>query len=392
MKRALANLSDVCELIVDCEHKTAPSQEIGYPSIRTPNVGRGRLILDEVKRVSEKTYQAWTRRAVPQAGDLVLAREAPAGNVAIIPKNVKVCLGQRTVLIRPDRSKVDPHYLLYLLLESKTQARLLSYGSGATVAHINMSDIRTLPLPELPSLPTQRKVGAILSAYDELFEKNLRRIKVLEEMAQTIYREWFVHYRFPGHEKVKMVESPLGKIPEGWKVVRLGDVIELAYGKALKAEDRKGGSVPVYGSSGIVGFHNTALVKGPGIIVGRKGNIGMVYWSTRDFFPIDTVFYVRTRLPLHYVFYNLRTQNFISKDTAVPGVNRNQAYSLPFFLPSACIMDQFVTLVMDFFEAMENLRLRNDNVRRTRGLLLPKLMSGEIDVDALDLDGGNVPS
>lgn len=104
-------LLDVCELIIDCEHKTAPTQETGYPSIRTPNIGHGRFILDNVNRVSEETYAAWTQRGVPQAGDLILAREAPIGNVAIIPQKLKVCLGQRTVLIRPDKNSVDPHYL-----------------------------------------------------------------------------------------------------------------------------------------------------------------------------------------------------------------------------------------------------------------------------------------
>ena len=94
-------LDNLCELIVDCEHKTAPTQETGYPSIRTPNIGKGILILEGVNRVSEKTYNEWTRRAIPQADDLILAREAPAGNIAVIPENLKVCLGQRTVLIRP---------------------------------------------------------------------------------------------------------------------------------------------------------------------------------------------------------------------------------------------------------------------------------------------------
>ena len=109
---AIKSLNDVCELVIDCEHKTAPIQETGYPSIRTPNIGKGRLILENVNRVSDEIYKKWTKRAVPQAEDLVLAREAPVGNIAIIPKNLKVCLGQRTVLIRADKRKVNPHYLV----------------------------------------------------------------------------------------------------------------------------------------------------------------------------------------------------------------------------------------------------------------------------------------
>ena len=133
-------LDSLCELIVDCEHKTAPTQETGYPSIRTPNIGKGVLILDGVNRVSEKTYNEWTRRAIPQADDLILAREAPAGNIAVIPENIKVCLGQRTVLIRPKKNKLISKFLAHLILSKDVQEQLLSHSTGATVEHINMSD------------------------------------------------------------------------------------------------------------------------------------------------------------------------------------------------------------------------------------------------------------
>src|SRR5579859_487661 len=224
IETATQTLDDVCELIIDCEHKTALTQEAGYPSIRTPNIGRGRLILDGVNRVSEQTYREWTQRAVPRAGDLILAREAPIGNAAIIPPNLQVCLGQRTVLIRPNRRFVDPHYLVYLLLGDEIQGRIHALSNGATVHHLNMADIRSLVLPELPSLPIQRKIAAILSAYDDLIENNTRRIRILEEMARALYREWFVHFRFPGHATYEMVESPLGPIPQGWRVARLGEI------------------------------------------------------------------------------------------------------------------------------------------------------------------------
>ena len=154
----LWTLNDICELIVDCEHKTAPTQETGYPSIRTPNIGYGELILEDVNRVSEEVYKKWTRRAIPQPGDLILAREAPAGNIAVIPKDTYVCLGQRTVLIRPQRDKLNPKYLAYLILSRNVQKRLLSHSQGATVGHINMRDIRGFKFSELPSLEEQKKM------------------------------------------------------------------------------------------------------------------------------------------------------------------------------------------------------------------------------------------
>lgn len=246
-----------------------------------------------------------------------------------------------------------------------------------------MGSLRSFPISYHEDKSVQRSIASILSAYDDLIENNTRRIAILEEMARRIYEEWFVHFRFPGHEQVKMVESELGLIPEGWSLRKLGEVVELAYGKALKAEDRKLGHFPVYGSSGVVGSHEHSLVDGPGIIVGRKGNVGSVHWCDTPFYPIDTVYFVRTSIPLHYVFFNLKRQHFINNDAAVPGLNRNQAYSLPFLVPSENILSRFVEHCFSIFKQVRVLTAKNSNLRTTRDLLLPKLISGELDVSNL---------
>lgn len=249
----------------------------------------------------------------------------------------------------------------------------------------DLASIKDMDIPA-PTLHTQRKIATILGAYDDLIENNTRRIQILEEMAQALYREWFVKFRFPWHESVLMVESELGLVPEGWELKKLADVIELAYGKALKAENRIDGPVPVYGSGGIVGHHNENLAEGPGIIVGRKGNVGSVYWSDDDFFAIDTVFYVKSKASLPYIYYNLLSQNFINNDAAVPGLNRNQAYLLPFLLPNVEILSKFENFVNEIFKHTKNLRNKNTNLHHTRDLLLPKLISGEVDVSNLEIE------
>ena len=243
------------------------------------------------------------------------------------------------------------------------------------MASLNQDIIKRIPI-NLPSRQEQDTIVEILSAYDDLIENNLRRIRILEEMAQNLYREWFVKFRFPGHQHVKMIDSPLGKIPVGWELKRLRDILELKYGKALKAEDRIEGDVPVYGSSGIVGYHNFALVKGPGLIVGRKGNVGSIHWSDCDFYPIDTVYYVSTATSLHYIHYNLQCQNFINNDAAVPGLNREQAYSLPFNLPGSNILEKFSETVIPMFEMRRILERKISSLQITRDMLLPYLMSG----------------
>jgi type I restriction enzyme S subunit len=188
-------LDSLCELIVDCEHKTAPTQETGYPSIRTPNIGKGVLILEGVNRVSEKTYNEWTRRAIPQADDLILAREAPAGNIAVIPENVKVCLGQRTVLIRPKKNKLISKFLAHLILSKDVQGQLLSHSTGATVEHINMKDIRGFKIYNLSPLFEQetivQKLDDLSAETKKLEAIYQQKIRDLEELKKSVLQKAF---------------------------------------------------------------------------------------------------------------------------------------------------------------------------------------------------------
>jgi type I restriction enzyme S subunit len=161
-------------------------------------------------------------------------------------------------------------------------------------------------------------------------------------------------------------------------VKKLSEVLDLNYGKALKKEDRRDGEYPVFGSSGIVGTHDTALFKGPGIIVGRKGNVGSVFWCDDDFFVIDTAYFVTSSLPLRFLFYVLPTLNFINSDAAVPGLSRNQAYTLEILVPPTTLLNQFCELAETFERQAATLQHQTTNLRRTRDLLLPRLLSGQV--------------
>lgn len=147
-------LNELCEFIIDCPHSTAEDEGEGYPLIRTPNVGKGHLLLDGVHRVCEDIYLQRNLRGTPRDNDLIFAREAPAGNVAVIKNGEKVCLGQRTVLLRPNQAKTNPIYLAYYLLAPEQQYRLVGKANGSTVAHVNLPTIRNLKV-EIPDLPIQ---------------------------------------------------------------------------------------------------------------------------------------------------------------------------------------------------------------------------------------------
>ncbi|WP_136678540.1 restriction endonuclease subunit S [Neptunomonas sp. XY-337] len=379
-------VKDVCESVIDCVNKTAPvvDYETPYRMIRTSNVKNGVIDTENVRYVEKDVFEKWTRRAVPQVGDVVLTREAPLGDVGMLTKfGQNIFLGQRLMQYRADPEKLDGHFLLYALQESYMQGQLKAAGSGSTVEHVRVGDAENLKI-RLPDLDTQKELSSILRTYDNLIENNNRRIAILEEMAQSLYREWFVKFRFPGHGQCQMVESPLGLIPEGWEVKTLKESIELAYGKALKKADRKDGEVAVYGSGGIGGFHNTALVNGPCIIVGRKGNVGSIFWCEHDCWPIDTVFYVKSAHSKYYLYFNLLHQTFHNSDAAVPGLNRESAYSNKLILPETEVVAKFDEIIDPMFSQLKNLRAKNKNLRKQRNLLLPKLISGQIDLSKIE--------
>jgi type I restriction enzyme S subunit len=379
-------LVDICEFIVDCEHKTAPTQQTGYPSIRTPNIGRGYLILDGVNRVSEDTYKDWTQRAIPQPGDLIMAREAPVGNVAMIPAGLRPCLGQRTLLIRPDRSKAEPAFLSYFLNGPLVQSLIHAKTNGATVPHLNMKDVRTMNLPALPPLAEQRRIAEILSAYDELIENNQRRIRILESMARAFYREWFVHFRFPGHESHPRVGSSVGEIPEGWEVGRLDDALVLQRGFDLPKAERADGTIPIFAANGIAGYHCEAKVKQPGVVTGRSGTIGEVFYVQEDFWPLNTALWVKEfpraePLYAYYVLSSLDLKQFNS-GAAVPTLNRNDVHGLGILIPPRGLQRRFQHIAGGMLAQSRTLHLQTRNLRRTRDLLLPRLFSGQIDLQA----------
>jgi type I restriction enzyme, S subunit len=347
-----------------------------YPFVQTGDVKAAEFyIKDYTQTYNEKGL---SQSKLWNPGTLCITIAANIAETAIL--GIQACFPDSIVGFVADPEKADVRFIKYYI--DTIKLNMQSVSKGTTQDNLSLDKLLTFDILT-PPLPTQRKIAAILIAYDDLIENNARRIKILEEMAKALYHEWFVNFRFPGHEKVKMVDSPLGKIPDRWVVKKLGDVIELAYGKALRADNRSPGEVPVYGSGGIVGYHKEPLVKGPGIIVGRKGNVGSIFWSDEDFFPIDTVFYVETNLSLYYLFYNLKSQNFQNSDAAVPGLNRNQAYRNGIIIPTHEILFSFQRLVLPMFGEINLLNRKNENICSTRNLLIPKLVLGEIDLQEL---------
>ena len=220
------------------------------------------------------------------AGTLCITIAANIADTAILA--IDACFPDSIIGFIPDEDKADAKFIKYLF-DAMLQDRAKQISPGAAQDNLSQAKLLSLKFP-VPTITEQRQIASILSAYDDLIENNRRRIQLLEEAGRLLYKEWFVHLRFPGHERVTITDG----VPEGWEKSTVGQTAPLKYGKALRKDRRIPGPFPVYGSSGIVGTHEKALVPGPGVIVGRKGNVGSVYWCKSDFHPIDTVYYVES--------------------------------------------------------------------------------------------------
>ncbi|HUY14967.1 MAG TPA: restriction endonuclease subunit S [Terriglobia bacterium] len=347
-----------------------------------------------------------------QDGDILFVRSN--GNRDLIGRSLfirgmkeSVTHSAFTIRARISSHLTLPRFYAYLFRSSTFRRNLSARGSGTNISNLNQDILSQFKVP-VPPIGTQRKIASILSAYDDLIENNTRRIKILEEMAQALYREWFVHFRFPGHEKIKMVPSPLGPIPQGWHMVKLGSVAD------VNALSIKNGEQPEH-----VNYIDISSVS-PGRIdkvehlayrdaPGRARRIvrhGDIIWSTvrpnrrsytlvLDPLPnliVSTGFAVITPndVPFSYVYLALTTDEFVgyltnrARGSAYPAVNGGDFEGADFLLPVPNVVADFHSVAADILVQCETLTQRNANLRRTRDLLLPKLILGEIDVSSLE--------
>lgn len=396
-------LLDICELIVDCPHSTAKDEGHGFPLIRTPNIGKGRLILDNVHRVCKEVYDKRNIRAIPQVNDIILAREAPAGNVALITKGQKVCLGQRTVLIRPNINKVNPEYLVYYMLSPKVQHDLQSSANGATVAHINMPKIRNLKI-QIPNRVIQDKIATILFHYDSLIENYQKQIKLLEESAQRLYKEWFVDLRFPGYENTKIVDG----VPEGWEKKQINDICSLITSGGTPSRNNKS-----FWDNGNIKWVKTKELNDTWIIDTEEHitETGLNN-SSAKIFPPNTILMAIYASPtlgrlgilvheaccnqaalgfipnefvswqwLFYKLYELRDKfNSIARGAGQQNISAIVVKETEIVVPEKNIIDKYTSLVTEIFNRQRTIICEIKLLIEARDRLLPKLMNGEIEV------------
>ncbi len=402
-------IRDVAE-VYDGPHATPKKVEKGPWYLSISSLRRGQLDLSKSVHISEVDFPKWTRRVAPQVGDTLFSYETRLGQAAYWALEAEAALGRRMGLLRPKRGLIEPRYLCYAYLGPQFQEVIRQHTlSGATVDRIPVGEMPNWPIL-LPSLETQRAVLSVLNSIDGLIENNRRRIEVLEEMARAIYREWFVKFRFPGHQDVRLVNSELGLTPEGWDLVAASDVllinprIKLDKGvshpfinmgdlsekgmSCRPSEYRSGGS----GSKFVVGDTLFSRIT-PCLQNGKTGLVQTLGDSEVGRGSTEFIVLRGRLVGSAYTYCLARNDHFRAyAEASMSGASgrqrvRNECFdSYMIAVPPRELAQQFEQASQPMFAQIRILTDETLTLVRLRDRLLPKLVTGQIDVSGLDLE------
>ena len=404
METTLSDIADGCKYgFVDGPFgSNLPSscyKHKGIPVIRGCNLSIGKFrYIDQGYCFVDNIVLDKLSRSTARKFDIIFTKKGTIGQIGIIPKNALYnlyLLSSNQMRLRVDISKADPYFVYYYLTQKNIIKKIIRDSESTGVPKTNLAYFRSFPI-KLPALSEQQALAHILGTLDDKIELNRRQNATLEAMAQAIFKDWFVDFG-PVHAKMegRQPEGMSREIadlfpdrlddegkPEGWEWKTLDSILELCYGKALKASERIPGKTPVYGSGGITGYHNQALVITPSIIVGRKGTIGSLYIEHRPFYPIDTGFYVKSDYSIFFCYFILKQQKLkdMNTDAAVPGLNRNNVYRLVFSMPSNIVIEKFDAYIQNIYKKIYHNYSEISILISLRDTLLPKLISGELRV------------
>ncbi len=338
-------------------------------------------------------------------GDTLIARITPClenGKTVFIKELPEKVIGHGSteyIVLSSKHNQTDNLFGYYLARSPEFRRYAIGHMEGTSGRQRVSSDAIKKYAFALPPLEEQKAISRILGTLDDKIELNYRMIETLESMARALFKDWFIDFG-PVRTKMQNNKSYLPEDlwslfpnylndadkPANWEIQHISKFLNLVYGKSLPARNRNTGDVPVYGSGGIAGFHDEALVTEKTIIVGRKGTVGSLYWENRPSFPIDTVFYIEPKASLSFCYYllssfPLRTMN---TDAAVPGLNRDNVYRLEFPSPPPELVIHFTKITDKIREKIDTCTRESEILSQLRDTLLPKLISGEIRVKAAE--------
>ncbi len=352
--------------------------ESGTPVVMPKDLISGKISESSIARVEEQHITRLSRHII-ENGDILYSRRGDVGRCAFATeKEAGWLCGTGCLRVTVNPNKADKRFVFFQLQQPETVGWVENHAVGSTMLNLNTSILSNVPI-SLPDINTQRRIADILSAYDDLIENNRKQIKLLEEAAQRPYKEWFVDLRFPGWETTEIVDG----VPVGWRRGFLKELINVNYGKDhKKAPDD--GNIPVYGSGGLMRKCNKSLYTGEAVLIPRKGSLNHIMYVNEAFWTVDTMFYatMKQEHTALFVYFFVSSYDMYSMNigAAVPSMTVKILDAMDVLIPTAELLEQYDSVVQCNFERIGLLSRQNEMLAEARDRLLPKLMSGELEV------------
>lgn len=382
MKWEIAKLGDISKNIqtgpFGSQLHQSDYSECGIPVVMPKDLVGGKISEESIARVDKTHVERLCRHKI-EVGDILYSRRGDVGRCAHVTKKEEGWLcGTGCLRVTIDSEKADSRFVFFQLQHPDTVGWVEKHAVGATMLNLNTTILSSVPI-RLPALEIQKRIADILSAYDDLIENNQKQIKLLEEAAQRLYKEWFVDLHFPGHENTKVVDG----VPDGWSRGLLKELISVNYGKDhKKAPDD--GNIPVYGSGGLMRKCNKSLFSGEAVLIPRKGSLNNIMYVDETFWTVDTMFYATMKQPHTAVFVYFFVKAFdmysMNIGAAVPSMTTKILDAMDVVIPDKETLEKFDKLTKTYFNKIKTLQGQNERLKTARDLLLAKLMSGEVEV------------
>ncbi len=371
--------------------------QTAHPYIRARDIGGGKVEVHDPVFLDEVTAQKLVRYTVNKGDVCLTIVGANVGEMGVVPSHLDGANLTENAVKIVTNGKADQSFLKYALLGDDAMAQMKVLAGGAAQPKLGIYKIETIEFP-CPPLQVQRRIASILSAYDELIENNQQRIRILEDMARSLYREWFVHFRYPGHESVPPVDSPLGQIPQGWEMRNVKDIANVTYGCALKSQsfNADGNGLPVVRIRDIpTGASETYSaeecdekyrINDGHILVGMDGDFHMCIWSNGLALQNQRVarFESQSEIGNYHLFLALERPiqefNMAIVGTTVAHLGDMHIKTIPIVWPPSALRGKAKEILEPLSEQVITLKRQTANLRRTRDLLLPRLLSGQVSL------------
>lgn len=342
--------------------------------------GDGKYLSQVKRKISTEGKSRYRNMIIPPKSVVVTCIGSDMGKVVVSQETALTNQQINSIIV--DENSFDVDFAYYVLKAMYSTLRSIAEEGGSTMPIITKSVFEKIDF-EAPDLPTQKKIASILSAYDEKIENNNKIIKNLETTAQTIFNEWFVNFKFPGYEKVKFIDSEMGEIPEGWSVLKLGDIFNIKYGKNLPTSKiSTKGKFPVYGAGGVIGFYDERNVDEKVILVTCRGNGSGTIWRTNgEGFVTNNSFLILARDKFHYInfvfiYFLLKNSNITSalSGSAQPQITIDGLSPIETIVPDKKLIESFQKVTTLMFDHIDKLLEENISLKSLRDQLLAKLI------------------